>query len=323
MAHDHVSASFKHRRSLVLVLVMTAAFMVVEAAAGFLTDSLVLIADAGHMLTDVAGISLALVAVWFAQRPATDRMTYGYYRAEILAALLNAMLLLGVSAYIFYEAFQRFSDPPEVPSIPLIVVASGGLLVNLIGARMLSAGAQESMNVRGAFLEVWKDVLGSVAAIAAGLIILLTGWYYADPILAAAVGLLILPRTWELLKGALDVLFEGTPSHVDMREVRDAILSVPGVEAVHDLHVWTVTSGFVALSGHVLVRNDSDRDEILVRMRAELAGRFSIEHVTVQVENDALESRLDQPCLPEVCYEPPLAVGAGTQPKGVPESDRE
>lgn len=304
MAHDHISAGFKHRRRLLAVFAVTAVFMVVEAVAGFLTDSLVLIADAGHMLTDVAGIGLALGAIWLAQRPANERKTFGYYRAEILAALLNALLLIAVSGYIFYEAFQRFTHPPEVPSVPLLVVASLGLAVNIFGAWLLTAGAKESMNVRGAFLEVWKDILGSIAAIAAGLIILTTGWQYADPILAAGVGLLILPRTWDLLKGALDVLFESAPSYVKMPDVERQILSKPGVEAVHDLHVWTVTSGFVALSGHVLVRDGADRDALLVRLRNDLAERFDIEHMTIQVETQALESQLDQPCLPDTCYEP-------------------
>lgn len=304
MSQDHVSAGFRHRRSLVMVLGMTTAFMVIEAVVGFLAGSLVLIADAGHMLTDVAGIALALGAIWLAQRPANERKTFGYYRAEILAALLNAVLLLAVAGYIFYEAFLRFSDPPEVASVPLLIVASGGLLVNIFGAWLLSSGAKESMNVRGVFLEVWKDILGSVAAIAAGVIIVTTGWQYADPILAAGVGVLILPRTWALLKGAIDVLFEGTPAHLSMAEVEEQILSAAGVAAVHDLHVWTVTSGFVALSGHVLVSDGADRDGILVQLRNDLAQRFDIEHVTIQLENPDLESQLGQPCLPDSCYDP-------------------
>jgi len=302
VAHDHGSAAARHSGRLLLVLGLTVGFMIVEAVVGFLTNSLVLIADAGHMLTDVAGVSLALGAIWFAQRPANARKTYGYYRAEILGALANALLLLAVAGYIFYEAVQRFAAPPEVASIPLLFVASGGLAVNIAGARLLHDGSKESMNVRGAFLEVWKDILGSIAAITAGLIILTTGWRYADPILAAGVGVLILPRTWDLLKGALDVLFEGTPAHINMDELQDRILAVPGVVAVHDLHVWTVTSGFVALSGHIRVGNQVNRDDVLVQLRQELAQKFDIEHVTIQVESEALESRLDQDCLPETCY---------------------
>ncbi len=311
MAHDHVSASFRHKGRLLLILGLTAAFMVVEATVGFLTDSLVLVADAGHMLTDVAGLVLALVAIWFAQRPPNERKTYGYYRAEIVAALFNALLLLAVSGYIFFEAVRRFQDPPEVPSLPLLTVASGGLLVNALGIWLLAAGAKQSMNVRGAFLEVWKDVIGSVAAIAAGVTILFTGWRYADPVFATAVGFLILPRTWDLLKSALDVLFEGTPPHINMEDLRRSILGVSGVTSVHDLHVWSVTSGFVALSGHVQVDGQVDRDEALVNLRAMLVERFDIEHITIQVENEQLESRLEQPCLPDSCYEGPAPAGAG------------
>ena len=223
--------------------------MVVEAVVGLLSHSLVLIADAGHMLTDVAGLSLALLAIWFAQRPATPSKTFGYYRAEILGALANAMLLFAISGYILYEAIKRFQNPPDVSSIPLLVVASIGLCVNIVSAAVLLRGSKESLNVRGAFLEVAGDLLGSVGAITAGIILITTGWQYADPLFAAAVGLFILPRTWNLLKGALDVLLEGTPSHIELRDVEGQILAVPGVQAVHDLHVWTVTSGFVALVG--------------------------------------------------------------------------
>jgi cobalt-zinc-cadmium efflux system protein len=294
--HSHTSAGDRHSRSLLVVLTITAAFMVVEVVTAVLTDSLVLLADAGHMLTDVAGVALALGAIHYARRPANQRKTYGYYRAEILAALANAVLLLAVAAYIFYEAFQRFTDPPEVDSVPLLAVASGGLVVNIIAARILHSGAQESMNVRGAFLEVWKDILGSVAAIAAALIILTTGWRYADPILAAAVGALILPRTWDLLKGALDVLFEGAPAHLDTADVSREMMSVPGVAAVHDLHIWTVTSGFVSLSAHVETDQTRGQHDILVDLRKCLAERFSVDHATLQIETHALHEELEACC---------------------------
>ena len=279
-------------------LAVNAAYLVVEATVGFLTGSLVLIADAGHMLTDVAGVSLALGAIWLAQRPANQRKTYGYYRAEVLAASVNALLPFAVSAYILYEAYGRFRNPPDVPSVPVLVVASIGLAVNLFGARILAAGAAQDMNVRAAFLDMLADALGSVAAIAAGLVILTSGWRYADPLFAAALGLFILPRTWHLLKGALDVLFEGTPSHIRVADVQRAMLAVPDVTAVHDLHVWTVTSGFVALSGHVEVAEGADRDAVLVATRAALHGAFAIDHMTIQVENRRLADALDQPCLP-------------------------
>ena len=304
MAHDHASAGLKHRGRLLLVLGVTASYMLVEATVGFLTNSLVLVADAGHMLTDVAGLSLALLAIWFAQRPANQQKTYGYYRTEILAALVNAVLLLGVSGYILFEAYGRFREPPDVPSIPLLVVASIGLAINLVGARMLMAGAGESLNVRGAFLEVLGDVLGSVGAIAAGIILLTTSWRYADPLFAAAVGLFILPRTWKLMKGALDVLLEGTPEGVDVSALQRQLLAVPGIIGLHDLHVWAVTSGFMAMSGHVLVREGEDRDRVLVEVRNLLHEGFDIDHVTVQVETERLAETLQQPCFPGTtpCY---------------------
>jgi cobalt-zinc-cadmium efflux system protein len=300
MAHDHaVTTGLKHRSALVWALLINAGFMVVEGVAGFITGSLVLIADAGHMLTDVAGVSAALFAIWIAQRPANQRKTYGYYRTEILAALGNALLLFGVSAYIFYEAYQRWEDPPEVPGFAVLAVAVVGLIANLIGARLLARGAGEDLNVCGAFLDMVADVFGSLGAIAAAIVILTTGWRYADPLFAAAVAVVILPRTWRLLKGAVDVLLEGTPSHVDLQEVQAEIQRQPDVQSVHDLHVWTVTSGFVALSGHVLVQDEADRDALLVGLRKVLAQRFDIEHVTIQVENERLSAELEQPCFPE------------------------
>jgi cobalt-zinc-cadmium efflux system protein len=304
MAHDHGSQGAQHRGQLLLVLALTASYMVVEAVAGFMTGSLVLVADAGHMLTDVAGLTLALSAIWFAQRPATQQKTYGYYRAEILAALANALLLFGVSAYIFFEAYRRFLEPLDVPSVPLLIVASVGLGVNLVGARVLMGGARKSLNVRGAFLEVVSDILGSLGAIATGVILLTTGWRYADPLFAAAVGLFILPRTWRLMKGAIDVLLEGTPEGMDVGVIQQEILALPGVTGLHDLHVWMVTSGFVAMSGHVLVRDEHDRDETLVRVRTLLHDEFGVDHVTVQVETERLAERLQQPCFPgsSPCY---------------------
>lgn len=304
MAHEHGSVTAGHRGRLFIVLALTASFMIVEAVVGLLTNSLVLIADAGHMLTDVAGLTIALTAIWFAQRPATETKTYGYYRAEILGALLNSVLLIAVSAYILFEAYQRFQDPPEVPSTPLLIVATLGLGVNIVGAWMLLRGASQSLNIRGAFLEVVGDGLGSVGAIAAGIVLLTTGWQYADPLFAAGVGLFILPRTWHLLKGALDVLFEGTPSNISLADVQQTMLSAAGVRSVHDLHIWTVTSGFVALSGHVQVSEEADRDAALVTLRERLHEKFDIDHVTIQIEHEGVESQLDQPCLPgqTACY---------------------
>jgi cobalt-zinc-cadmium efflux system protein len=299
VSHDHGSAGNRHARRLLFVLVLTGGFMVVEAAVGYLANSLALLADAGHMLTDVAGLSFALIAIWFAQRPATRGKTYGYYRVEILAALFNGVLLFGVSGYIFYEAFRRFANPPEVSSVPLLVVASIGLAVNIASATVLMSGAKESLNVRGAFLEVAGDLLGSMGAIAAGIILLTTGWRYADPLFAAGVGLFILPRTFLLMKAAVDVLLEGTPREVDFDTAAGAMVAVPNVQSVHDLHIWSVTSGFIALSGHVDVAEGIDRTQVLVDLHRILREKFDIDHVTLQVETGDLERALGQPCLPE------------------------
>lgn len=299
MSHDHGSAGGKHSRRLLFALLLTGGFMVVEAVTGYLANSLALLADAGHMLTDVAGLSFALIAIWFAQRPATRGKTYGYYRVEILAALFNGVLLFGVSGYILYEAYRRFTNPPEVSSLPLLVVASLGLVVNIASATILMSGAKESLNVRGAFLEVAGDLLGSVGAIAAGIILMTTGWRYADPLFAAGVGLFILPRTFLLMKAAVDVLLEGTPRDLDFDAVSAAMVAVPDVTSVHDLHIWSVTSGFNALSGHVDVVDGVDRSRVLIDLHLMLRERFDIDHVTLQVETGDLERALGQPCLPE------------------------
>lgn len=295
MAHDHMGG-IKHRGALIGALAINATFMFVEAAAGILTNSLVLIADAGHMLTDVVGVSGALIAIWIAQRPANMRKTYGYYRAEILAALGNAVLLFGVSAYIIYEAVRRFQDPPDVPGLPILAVAFVGLIANLLGVLLLARGAGENMNVRGAFLDMVADVLGSLGAIAAGIVLITTGWQYADPLFAVAVGIMILPRTWKLLKGAIDVLLEGTPTGMKTEQVAEAVMTVPGVMAVHDLHVWSVGEGFVSLSAHVETDQGRDQHDILLDLRRLLAQKFDIEHATLQLETLALHEELEACC---------------------------
>lgn len=315
MSNDHGSAGGRHARRLVFALCLTGGYMIVEAVVGYLANSLVLLADAGHMLTDVAGLSFALIAIWFAQRPATVGKTYGYYRTEILAALLNGVLLLGVSGYILFEAYGRFTDPPDVSSVPLLWVASIGLAVNLASAAILMSGAKESLNVRGAFLEVAGDLLGSVGAIAAGIILLTTGWAYADPLFAAGVGLFILPRTFRLMKEAVDVLLEGTPRGLDFDEVATEMVGVPSVESVHDLHIWSLTSGFVALSGHVDVAESADRQQVLVNLHSMLKQRFDIGHVTLQVETGEFEQALGQPRLPDSvnCFPGPATPGQVTR----------
>jgi cobalt-zinc-cadmium efflux system protein len=319
MSHDHAhshggSAAQRHSGRLLIVLAMTASFTVVEIVAGLLTNSLVLLADAGHMLTDTVGLTLALLATWFARRPATPAKTYGYFRLEILAAALNALLLFAIAAYILYEAYDRLMHPPEVPGLPVLIVAALGLALNLAGLALLSTGSKESLNVRGAFLEVANDALGSVGALLAGVVMIVFGWPYADPIFAVAIGLLILPRTWQLLKSAVDVLLEGTPDSVSIPDVRARITAQPEVIGVHDLHVWSLTSGLVALSCHVVVHDETNRDNLLCALTELLHEEFDIDHLTIQMETESLADVLQQPALIEssICYiEPPSAEPVG------------
>ncbi len=281
--HSHSAAGAGAGR-LRIVLALTGGYMAIEVAGGILTGSLALIADAGHMLTDVAGVSMALLAIRFAARPANDGKSYGYYRLEILAAIANGILLFGVAAYILYEAYRRFLEPPEILGLPMLAVATVGLLVNLVSARLLLAGQKSSLNLRGAFYEVVGDLLGSVAVIVAGVVIALTGWNIVDPIASVVIGLFILPRTWTLIRDAVDVLLEATPKGVDMAEVRRHITETEGVKDAHDLHAWTITSGMNVLSAHIVLADGARADEVLDRLCGCLSDDFDIEHSTFQLE---------------------------------------
>jgi len=281
-AHIHRGTSSNERR-LTVALALAATYLVAEVVGGIWSGSLALLADAGHMLTDVAGLGLALLAIRFSQRPATPERTYGYYRGEILAALSNAVVLVLISVYVLYEAYQRFVAPPEIASGTVLVVASLGLVVNLSGMLLLRKGATDSLNVKGAYFEVLSDLLSSIAVIAAAAVMWLTGWYYADPIVSAGIGLFILPRTWKLLSEAVGILLEGTPSNVNIAALRAALARLPGVNDVHDLHVWSLTSGYNAMSAHLVSTEDRFVRSILESARA-TAREFNIRHVTVQVE---------------------------------------
>jgi cobalt-zinc-cadmium efflux system protein len=288
-------------RRLLIVLVLTAGYMVAEVVGGLLANSLALLADAGHMLADSLGLAMALFALRFAQRPATPAKTYGFYRTEILATLANSLVLLGIAGSILFEAWRRFHETPAVSSLPMLVVALGGLLVNLVGVRLLHAGAGASLNLHAAFLEVLGDLLGSLGTIFAALIIHLTGWWPADPLISVLLALFIVARTWRLLKRALDVLLEATPEHLKVEHIEAAMRAVPGVASVHDLHVWTISSGFVAMSGHVQARERSS-SEVLHDLQALLRQHFGIEHATLQVEHcehagDVACCTLDPRCL--------------------------
>lgn len=294
MMQTELSAGAQHRRALMVTFGLTFTYFIVEVVGGLLTNSLALLADAAHMLTDVGGLGLALFAIWITQRPASPAKTYGYYRVEILAALANALVLFWVSFYILYEAYRRFQEPPEVNSLPMMVVAAVGLAVNLVGIYNLRRGSRESLNVQGAFLEVVSDTLGSLGVIVAGLIIYFTGWYYADPIFSVLIGLFILPRTWGLMKQAVNVLLEGTPARINLKAVEEAMRSIPGVAATHDLHVWTITSGMDSLSAHVVLADGVSwqaGQQILETLNAELKEKFDIEHTTIQIEYASLAEK--------------------------------
>lgn len=291
---EPLSATAQNRRALQITFALTVSYFIVEVAGGILTNSLALLADAAHMLTDVGGLALALFATWIGQKPATPQKTYGYYRVEILAALANAIVLFLISFYILYEAYRRFEEPPEVASVPMLFVAVIGLAVNLAGIWNLHHGAKESLNVQGAYLEVISDALGSVGVIVAGLIMLTTGWYYADPIFGVLIGLFILPRTWKLLTQAVNVLLEGTPAHINLAAIDEAIMKVDGIAAVHDLHVWTITSGMEALSAHVVLADGSESktaSEALEAVTTLLKKEFGIDHATIQVEHSSRQEK--------------------------------
>jgi cobalt-zinc-cadmium efflux system protein len=272
-------------RRLWWVLGLTGAFMVVEAVGGWLSHSLALLADAGHMLTDVGALGLSLLTAWIARRPATARKTFGYLRWEILAALINGAALFGLAAWVVVEAVHRLGSRPEVHSGMLMAVAAVGLVANVVSLRLLHGAHEHSLNTRGAYLHILGDLLGSAGALAAGGIIAFTGWTPIDPILSIGLSLLILAGAWRLVKESTDVLLEAVPAHVDMTEVQRRMLAVPGVTAVHDLHVWTVTSGMTAMSGHAVVPALGEHPQALQAIRRAMA-ELGIGHVTIQLERE-------------------------------------
>lgn len=286
MSHSHAhSPATGNKKKLALVFGLTLLYLIAEVIGGILTNSLALLADAGHMLTDVAGLGLALFAIKFAERPATPERTYGYYRVEILAAVVNAVVLIGISLYVLYEAYERFRNPPEVQSKGMLIVAVIGLVVNIAGMLILREGSKESLNMKGAYFEVFSDMLTSIGVIIAGVVMWATNWYYADPLISAGIGLFIFPRTWVLLKEAVGVLLEGTPADVNLTALREAIGKVQGVAGVHDLHAWSLTSGVNALSVHAVLDDGAKHDEVLAAVRECVTHNFKIAHATIQVES--------------------------------------
>lgn len=286
MTGSRDTAARRSRRELKAALTLTAGFTLVELTGAWWTGSLALAADAAHMLTDVGGLALALFASWIATRPPTPAKTFGYYRVEILAALVNALLLLLVVGAILWEAYRRVLAPRPILAGPMLAVGILGLAVNLLAARLLRRGAAASLNVRAAYLEVLSDALASVAVLVAAVVVVLTGWTLADPLASAAIAAFIVPRTWRLLAQAVNVLLEGVPPHLDLEEIEAAMRAVPGVRYVHDLHVWTLTSGKEAMSAHVVVDDPAESERLLTELHAVLHARFGIEHTTIQVERD-------------------------------------
>ena len=289
-AHDHGKNA--NSRMLLIALVLTGTFLIAEVIGSFVFNSLALLSDAGHMLTDVAALTIALMAIRIGARPADDRRTFGYRRFEILAAAFNALMLFAVAIYVLVEAINRFRDPEPVQSTGMLVVAMAGLVINLISMRLLRSGKERSLNLKGAYLEVWADMLGSIGVICGAVAIRFTGITWIDPVVAVGIGLWVLPRTWILLRDTANVLLEGVPRGLSLDEVRRAIAGVPGVQGAHDLHIWSITSDNVSCSVHILVNDLTQAESIRDRVVQMLAQSFQIEHATIQTESkQCAESR--------------------------------
>lgn len=282
--HDHGTGEIKHEQPFWWAFGLTTAFLIAEVIGGLITNSLALLSDAAHMGTDVIALAISLFAVRLSRRPPDAKRTYGYARMEAIGAMINGGLLFLVAGYILWEAVGRFRDPPEVASSGMLVIAAIGLVINLISMRLLKAGSGTSLNVKGAYLEVWSDMLGSVGVIVGALVIKFTGWTVADPIIAVLIGLWVLPRTWTLLREAGQVLMQGVPHGLELDEVRTMMLSHPNVIAVHDLHAWALGSKEPVLTAHIVLRDGGDGEQVRRSLAAALEERFSIHHATLQVE---------------------------------------
>ena len=284
--HSHAVVTVGNARNLTIALMLTMTFLIIEVVAGLITQSLALLSDAAHMFTDAAALAIALAAIQIAKRPADNKRTFGYQRFEILAALFNASMLFFVAMYILYEAYQRFTQPPEIQSIGMLVVASIGLIINLISMKILMSSATESLNMKGAYLEVLSDALGSVGVIIGAVIIYYTNWYWVDTIIAVAIGFWVLPRTWILLKQSINILLEGVPEEVDIEKLRNDLLTLDGVESIHQLKVWAITSKNIHLTVHLFAPN-ADRKQLHQAATEMLLHEHGIAEVTLQIEDDA------------------------------------
>ncbi|MBS0426563.1 MAG: cation transporter [Proteobacteria bacterium] len=284
-SHSHAPAAIQpgKERPLWIALILTNTFLVAEVVGGVVTGSLALISDAAHMFTDAAALAIALAAIRVGKRPADAKRTFGYHRFEIIAAAFNALLLFGVAIYILFEAYQRIKSPPAIESTGMLVIATLGLVINLISMKLLAAGKDESLNVKGAYLEVWSDMLGSIGVIVGAIVIRFTGWTWVDSAIAVLIGLWVLPRTWILLRDSVNILLEGVPADLDIAAIRRALVGVPGVSSVHELHVWAMTSGKASLSVH-LVSPKGDADKLTRACAHLLEEKFALHHTTIQVE---------------------------------------
>lgn len=303
--HSHSGRSSGSVTRLKAALVLTFVYMIAEAVGGWITNSLALIADAGHMLTDVAAMSLTLFAFWFASRPATSKKTYGYYRLEILAAFVNGVALALLSLWVIYEAIERWQSQPDVKGAQLLVIATGGLIVNIISAVLLHSGHKHDLNMRGAFLHVVGDLLGSVAAMIAGILILAFGWMWADSVGSILISAIIIAGAWRLILDSVNVLLEGTPAHIDLAAVEETLLGTAGVNGIHDLHVWTISSGIHALSVHISHDDSVRHSDLLGVVRERLHDGFGIDHLTIQMETLDRETEAVYVCETGTkCFEP-------------------
>ncbi|WP_315074868.1 cation diffusion facilitator family transporter [Acinetobacter guillouiae] len=283
--HSHAVVTAGNVKKLTFALALTSTFLIVEVIAGFMTQSLALLSDAAHMFTDAAALAIALVAIKIGKLPADDKRTFGYQRFEILAALFNAMMLFVVAIYILYEAYQRFSQPPEIQSVGMMVVAVIGLVINLISMKILFSSSKESLNIKGAYLEVLSDALGSVGVVIGGAIIYFTGWMWVDTIIAVLIGFWVLPRTWVLLKQSINILLEGVPEEIDIEKLRNDLLSIKGVESIHQLKVWAITSKNVHLTVH-LFAPEADRNQLYQQVMEMLSHQHGITEMTLQIEDN-------------------------------------
>ena len=287
--HEHGTTG-ANAAALTSALVLTGGFLLVEVVGGIVTGSLALISDAAHMLTDSVGLAIALAGIKVGRRPPDMRRTFGYQRFEILAAAFNAVMLFGVAAFILYEGYHRIVEPPQIQTWGMLLIAVIGLAVNWFSMRLLTAGKDTSLNVKGAYLEVWSDMLGSLGVIAASLVIAATSWTWVDPLVAIGIGLWVLPRTWTLLKETTNILLEGVPDGVDLEAIAAALKAVAGVQDVHDLHVWAISSDLSSMSAHLVLRDDHDSEGVRVAAQLVLRDRFKIRHVTLQTERQDCRS---------------------------------